>query len=306
MSTNQLRSMAAAAGGAAANTAVAQRQGGDNFPAMLDRFKGEIARALPKHLNADQMARVALTCFRLNPLLSKCQPASVFACVIQASQMGLRPGLLGEAHLIPYYNNRKQAYECQLIPGYQGLLELVRRSGLVESIGAYLVHANDVYEVRFGTDPGIRHEPCLEGDPGAVRFGYAVARMKGGASHIEVMTLAQIIAIRDRSQGYQRAKRDGKPSPWDTDFEEMARKTLLRRIAKFLPKSPELATALALDNAADAGRQDIDLAEAITGDLTLPEVIDAETGEVATPAQVESVKRGPDAAQAANQPPEAR
>src|SRR5690606_10495902 len=107
-------------------TAVARRP--DNFPAMLEAYKGEIARALPKHLNPDAMARIALTCFRMNPKLADCQPASVFASVIQASQLGLRPGLMGECYLIPYKD------QCTLQLGYQGLLELVRRSGLVESI----------------------------------------------------------------------------------------------------------------------------------------------------------------------------
>ena len=107
-----------------------------NFPGMLDAYKGEIARALPKHLNADTMARVALTCFRMNPKLGQCQPASVFAAVIQASQLGLRPGLLGECYLIPYKD------QCTLQLGYQGLLELVRRSGLVDSILS-LIHISE-------------------------------------------------------------------------------------------------------------------------------------------------------------------
>lgn len=259
-------------------TAVAKRP--DNFPAMLEAYKGEIARALPRHLQPDTMARIALTCFRMNPKLSECQPASVFAAVIQASQLGLRPGLMGECYLIPY----KQ--QCTLQLGYQGLLELVRRSGLVDSIGAYLVHERDKYEVHFGTDPGVAHEPCLDGDPGAVRFGYAVAKLKGGGTHVEVMTLAEIHRIRERSQNVRNAKKYGSQTPWDTDFDEMARKTLIRRICKYLPKSNELATALALDDAAGRNAQVLNVSDAIANTFVPPAIdMDASSGEQPNPPQ---------------------
>lgn len=305
MSTATLSRMAQQAAG---DGAVADRQKPaqpGNFPAMLEAYKGEIARALPAHIKADTMARIALTAFRLNPTLARCTPASVFAAVIQASQVGLRPGLMGECYLIPYKNHSTNTWECQLQMGYQGLLELVRRSGLVESVGAYLVRERDTYEVQFGTDPKIVHVPCLDGDPGPVKFGYASARMKGGGVHIEVMTLVQIETIRARSQNVIAAKRNNKKTPWDTDWDEMARKTLLRRICKFLPKSNELATALALDDAANRGIQGLNLDDAMTGNYIPPaDVIDAETGEIADPQQVDAVRQGP-AAQARQQQPAA-
>lgn len=265
MSTQALKSVAT-------STAVATKKPADNFPAMLEAYKGEIARALPRHLQPDTMARIALTCFRMNPKLAECRPSSVFASVIQASQLGLRPGLMGECYLIPYKG------ECTLQLGYQGLLELVRRSGLVESIGAYLVHEKDTYEVHFGTDPGVEHVPNLDGDRGPVKFGYAVAHIKGGGKHVEVMTLSEINAIRDRSQNVINAKKYDKKTPWDTDYEEMARKTLIRRICKYLPKSNELATALALDDAAFRGTQSLSVDDAIANTF-VPPPIDVEATE---------------------------
>lgn len=264
----------------AAGQPVGQRRP-DNFPAMLDAYKSEIARALPRHLNADTMTRIALTCFRMNPKLAECVPASVFACVIQASQLGLRPGLLGECYLIPYKD------QCTLQLGYQGLLELVRRSGLVESISAHLVHEADLFEVQWGTDPGIVHKPFLDGDAGAVRLVYAVARLKGGGSHAELMTLADIERIKDRSQNVINAKRWGKTTPWDSDWNEMARKSALRRICKYLPKSPDLATALALDDSAYRGKQQLSVTDAIANTFVPPQItiddVDP-TGEVDPPA----------------------
>lgn len=252
-----------------------------NFPAMLDAYKGEIARALPRHLNPDTMTRIALTCFRMNPKLAECQPASVFACVIQASQLGLRPGLMGECYLIPYKD------QCTLQIGYQGLLDLVRRSGLVESISAHIVHERDEFDVEWGTTPGIKHRPYLDGDPGAVRLVYAVAKLKGGGAHAEVMNLTDIERIKNRSQNVINAARYGKATPWDTDFGEMARKTVLRRICKYLPKSTDLATALALDDSAYRGRQQLGVQEAIANTFVPPQlsVDDPDpTGEVEPPA----------------------
>lgn len=250
----------------------------DSFPAMLEAYKGEIARALPRHLNPDNMLRIALTAFRMNPRLNECEPSSVFACVVQASQLGLRPNMLGECFFIPFKDHKSGKTICQLQIGYQGLLELVRRSGLVDSISVYLVHEKDTYQVRFGTEAGLTHEPYLDGDPGEVKFGYAVARIKGGGLHVEVMTRPEIERIRDRSQNVRTARRYEKETPWDTDFEEMARKTIARRICKWLPKSNELGTALQLSDTADRNVQRLTMEDAISNTFVAP-ALDASSVE---------------------------
>ena len=247
------------------------------FPAMLDAFKHELKVALPAHLNPDRMVRIALTCFRQNPTLAECEPASVFAAVVMASQLGLEPGLMGQAYLIPYNKKVKRkneqgreiemwVKECQLIPGYQGLVDLARRSGRIKSLEAHVVYSNDKFLCRFGMTPELTHEPHWDGDRGEMRLVYAVAHLADGGTHVEVMTRSQIHAIRDRSQNVQNAKKWSKATPWDTDEEQMWIKTILRRITKFLPKSVELASALALDAAAARGAQNMDLSSVIEGD----------------------------------------
>lgn len=257
------------------------------FPLMLERFKGEIARALPKHLSPDRMTRIALTEFRKNRKLAECDPKSVFAAVIVASQLGLEPGLLGHAYLIPY------GKECQLIPGYQGLIDLVRRTGKVKRIEAHVVRDGDEFTYKTGLFTVLEHKPLLEGDPGQLRLAYAVAEFADGGYHVEVMTRYQIEKIRDRSQGYRNAKKYGSPTPWDTDTDEMWRKTVIRRICKFLPRSAELATALALEDAANEGGQRIDIQDAIEG--TWAPVTDVETTG-GTPEQPEQPKAEGEAA----------
>ena len=269
------------------------------FPAMIEQFKGEIARALPRHLNPDRMARIALTCFRQNPKLAQCQPSSVFAAVIQASQLGLEPGLLGQCYLIPYKD------ECTLQIGYQGLVDLVRRTGRVKRIEAHVVRDGDQFTYRTGLQTVLDHEPALDGKPGEMRLAYAVAEFADGGFHVEIMTRVQIESIRDRSQNVQTARKYGKKTPWDTDAEEMWRKTVLRRICKYLPRSPELAMAIALD---ETPKQELNVDDAINGTWTPaeqeqpeiqevqninarlraesapPETVDTATGEIIEPA----------------------
>jgi recombinase, phage RecT family len=250
------------------------------FPALLDKWKGEIARALPKHINPDRMARLALTAFRQTPKLAECDPRSVFAAVIQSSQLGLEVGLMGEAHLVPYGN------QCQLIPGYTGLMKLARNSGMIQDIYAHEVRLNDKFTLKLGLERSLEHEPLTApgGFPAsdeergeAVGF-YAVAVFKDGSRTFVAMSRKEVEGIRDKSRGYQAGKRYKKESPWDTDFVAMALKTAIRRLCKFLPKSPELATALAMDAMAEQGKsQNLDLNDVIEGNYA--PVTDDEPGE---------------------------
>lgn len=246
------------------STSVATLPQAHSFPALLKQYQAEISRALPRHINPDRMSRIALTEFRQNPKLAECDPRSVFAAVVMASQLGLEPGLMGQCYLIPYKT------ECQLIPGYQGLLELVRRSGKVKRIEAQVVYERDYFVYRTGLNVTLEHEPLFDGDRGEPRLAYAVAEFVDGGHHVEIMTRAEIEAIRDRGSNSQNAKRWGKKTPWDTDTDQMWKKTALRRLCKYLPKSVELASALALDDSAAQGSQKLTVREAVSGDWVPP------------------------------------
>jgi recombination protein RecT len=260
------------------STAAAQPAEASGFPAMLEQYKGEIARALPKHINPDRMARIALTAFRMTPKLGECDPRSVFAAVIQSSQLGLEVGLMGEAHLVPF------GKQCQLIPGYTGLMKLARNSGQVVDIYAEAVRINDKFALKLGMERDLQHEPLTaqggfpasDEERGEVVGFYAVGILKDGSKTFVAMSRKEVEKIRDGSKGYQAAKRYNKESPWDTDFSAMGLKTAIRRLCKWLPKSPELATALALDE--NAGRQNLNVKDVIDGTFT--PVIDEETGEI--------------------------
>lgn len=220
---------------------------------LMEQYKPQLQMALPKHLSADRMLRVMLTEVARTPQLQRCTPASLIGCLLECGQLGLEPGVLGHAYLIPYKN--KGTHEATLIIGYKGLVQLARNSGQVLLIKARVVREGDMFAHRYGLERDeIEHtpaDPSAEAiaagwKPGALTHVYAVAHLEGGGIQSEVMNRAEVMAIKERS----RASSSG---PWKTDEAEMWKKTALRRLCKLLPASIELQRAVALDELADAG-----------------------------------------------------
>lgn len=214
-------------------------------------FKAQIALALPRHMTPDRMARIALTEIRKNPELMHCDPLSFAGAVIQCSQLGLEPGSgLGQAYLVPFNNRRKGIKEVNFITGYRGLIELARRSGQVESIVGRSVREKDKFSYAYGDDERIEHVPFpgSNKERGPIIAFYALARLKGGGPPLrEVMDVAEVEEIREQYS-------HGNPV-WRDHFEAMGRKTVIRRLAKFLPMSPELADALRSEETVDGSQE---------------------------------------------------
>lgn len=201
------------------------------FMEMLETKQADLVKVAPKGYSIDRMRRIIGAAFARNPSLTKCKPQSVYLAVHQAVQLGLEPGgALGHAYLVPY------GEECQFIIGYKGLIALARRSGEIETIEAHVVYEGDAFDVEFGTSPAVRHRPNMKGDRGAIVCVYAMAKMKGGGQQVEVMSVSDVNLIRGRSASAKRGS-----SPWSTDYEEMARKTVVRRLCKYLPLTIEMS-----------------------------------------------------------------
>jgi recombination protein RecT len=209
--------------------------------------RAQLEMALPRHLPVDRLIRMALTCFSTTPRLLDATPRSLLGAVIQCAQLGLEPGVLGEAYLVPFRNNKAGTVEVQFIPGYRGLIALARRSGGIATIEARAVHADDEFDYAYGLEPVLVHHPSKdeEEEAGPLTFVYAVCRLKDGGAQFDVMAKATVDKHRDR---YSRAAKDG---PWLTAYEEMAKKTIVRRLCKMLPASVELSTAVALSEKAE-------------------------------------------------------
>lgn len=225
--------------------ALAVKSAQQTLKAELERMKGSLAAVLPKHVTPDRMIKVVLSATARNESLLECSVPSICRAIMQAGELGLEiGGLLGEAYLVPYMRSYKDANgrwqkvkEAQCIVGYKGLIKLARQSGQFLSIAARLVYANDVFEVNLA-DEQIVHRPCLRGDRGDIICVYAQATFREGGKQIEIMTLDEVQLVRARSK----ASDDG---PWKTDFGEMARKTVVRRLCKYLPLSTEIAEKIA-------------------------------------------------------------
>lgn len=212
----------------------------DEVAAFLERYRDGISKALPRHLTPDRMMRVALTEIRKNPKLLQCDKASLIASIIEGSQLGLEfGGSLGQAYLIPYGKT------ATFMTGFRGFIELARRSGRIQSISARCVYDKDQFEYEYGLDEKLIHKPFTGSERGPMTFVYAVAKLNDGGHQMEVMTVADVEAVRDGLKF--------KNPIWEKHFDEMARKTAIRRLAKYLPLSPELARAIDNDDSLDIG-----------------------------------------------------
>lgn len=218
--------------------AVATRQqGGLRGLIEGETFAGQIAKSLPKHLTPERFVRVAVTAMNKIPKLRECDPSSFCLALLTLSQLGLEPDGRN-AHLIPFDNRKKGIVECQLIIDYKGLVELIMRSGLVSNIHADAICENDVFEYDCGEIKA--HKIDFRKPRGAAYAFYARATFKDGSVKSEVMTLDEVKSIQARS-------RAGQSGPWITDFTEMAKKTVFRRLSKWLPISSEFRDALEKD-----------------------------------------------------------
>ncbi len=257
---------------------------------LLQQKKGELSKMLPKTLSIDRLLKVAQIAATTTPALAKCDVPSLVGAIGQCAQMGLEPNtVLGHAYLVPFNTKRKDSNgnerwvnSVQVIIGYKGLIDLARRSGQIVSIAAHEVCENDHFELVYGLDEKLNHTPAM-GERGDVIGFYAVAKLKDGGYSFEFMSVHQVREIMAGSQGYQQAKKYGKEGshPWGAHFVEMGRKTVIRRLAKYLPLSIEFQTAVALDNQAETGKdQNLDT---IDGEFTLVQDEDAPRHEGADP-----------------------
>ncbi|MEC1863170.1 recombination protein RecT [Bacillus licheniformis] len=211
---------------------------------MMER-KAAFEMALPKHLDADRLIRLAVTEFRKNPMLKECTPESLLGAVMQAAQVGLEPDALGSAYLVPFYNKSKKVKEVQLQIGYKGLIELVRRSGQVTSIVANEVYENDEFDFEYGINEKLYHKPTMDADRGKLKCFYAYARFKDGGHAFTVMSVDQIDQIRDK---FSKSQKDGKHfGPWVDHYESMAKKTVIKQLVKYMPISVEIQNQITRD-----------------------------------------------------------
>lgn len=246
---------------AGSTLATPERSAGEEFiRGQLRALEPAIGRALPTGVRSDRFVRIILTEISKKPKLAQCHPQTILGAVMTAAQLGLEFGPLGHAYLVPYKG------KCSLIVGYKGYIDLARRSGQLRSIVARAVHERDQFEFAFGTEETLRHRPCLDASPGPAVAYYGIARLQDGDPIHLVLSPTDVERFRLRSMS---GASDDTNSPWRTDYDAMAMKTVIRRMVPWLPLSVEAARAIETDEHV------IEWDGSNTNVLTDPDTIDA-------------------------------
>jgi recombination protein RecT len=240
---------------------------------FMDKYKGQIALALPKHISADRMVRLAMTAFSQNAALQKCDMQSIFASVVIAAQLGLEIGVGGQGYLVPYKG------KATFVPGWQGLVDLVSRAGRA-TVWTGAVYRGDEFDWALGDRPFVKHRPAGDGDSWRdISHVYAIGRVNGSEHPvIEVWTMDRIIRHLNKFNKvggmHYALKDDGQ------NMEMYARKVALLQVLKYMPKSVEVQRAVDVASVADTGKSFTFDGEVVTVKDIDQSGADQETGEV--------------------------
>lgn len=247
---------------------------------LVNRMMPQIKKALPEVITPERFSRIVLTALSSNKKLQECRPDSFLGAMMQAAQLGLEPNTpVGQAYLIPYGN------ECQFQIGYKGLIDLAYRTGEIKDIQAHEVYENDTFEYEYGLEPKLKHIPAKT-NRGNVIMYYAVFHMKNGGYGFEVMSREDIEKhAKSTSKAY-----NSPSSPWKKYFDEMAKKTVVKKALKYAPLTTDFVRAVKSDETIKSYKSEDMLdepdetvtieAEATTSGGEAPENVDQSTGEV--------------------------
>ena len=225
------------------NKIVKQDTEGKTIRDYVKSMERGIKAALPSVMTPERFTRMVLTALSSTPDLNDCTPQSFLGAMMSAAQLGLEPNTpLGQAYLIPYWNTKNGTREAQFQIGYKGLIDLAYRSGEVELVQAQCVYANDSFECRFGLEPKLEHIPA-DGERGELVKVYALFKTKSGGFGFEVMSVEN---IKEHAKKYSQSFNKSY-SPWKTNFEEMAKKTVLKKCLKYAPLKSDFARGITAD-----------------------------------------------------------
>ena len=208
---------------------------------LIKAMQPEIKKALPEVITPERFTRMALSALNTTPKLQECTQMSFLAALMNAAQLGLEPNTpLGQAYLIPY--NNKGTLECQFQIGYRGLIDLGYRNPQMQIISAQAVYDNDEFEYALGLNPRLEHRPALE-QRGEIRLFYGLFKLNNGGFGFEVMSRE---AMDTYAKTYSKAY-DSSFSPWKTNYEAMAKKTVIKQALKYAPVRADFRRAISSD-----------------------------------------------------------
>lgn len=243
--------------------------------AYIKQMEPAIKAALPSVLTPERFTRITMSALSSNPKLQECSPQSFLGAMMTAAQLGMEPNTpLGQAYLIPFRNHGNM--ECQFQLGYKGMIDLAYRSGEVSIIQAHTVHENDEFTYELGLDPKLSHRPAMKDRGPAVAY-YAMFRTKDGGFGFQVMSIDE---VKNHASRYSKSYDNG---PWKTNFDEMAKKTVLKKVLKYAPLKSDFVRGISQD---ETIKSEINKDMSDIPDMT---IIDAEAAYDADPATGEVV-----------------
>ena len=267
-----------------------KNSGNKGMKSLVISMKDEITKALPSVITGERFTRMLLTAMSTNPELQKCKPESFLGAMMQAAQLGVEPNTpLGQAYLIPYRN--KGVLECQFQLGYKGLIDLVYRSGEVNIVQAHVVYENDEFEYELGLEPKLKHVPAKSKRGNPVYY-YAMFKTKNGGYGFNVMSIDD---VKEHAKKYSQSA-SSNYSPWTRNFDEMAKKTVLKQCLKYAPLKTEFVRAMATDETIKTKivddmtelEDETDYIDVEVNDSNVVDSVDKETGEILGEAVTEA------------------
>ncbi len=264
MANNMIQNAASASA-----QAVAKTKKPSSIQDYIEVMKPAIQAALPSVMTPERFSRITLSALSANPKLKECTPQSFLGAMMTAAQLGLEPNTpLGQAYLIPFRNHGRM--ECQFQLGYKGLIDLAYRSGEVSIIQAHAVYENDDFQYELGLDPTLRHVPAKSNRGKPIAY-YAMFKTKDGGYGFQVMSMED---VKSHAQQYSKSYGNG---PWQTNFDEMAKKTVLKKVLKYAPLKSDFVRGISQDSTI---KKEISADMSDIPDMTEYIDIDQETGEV--------------------------
>lgn len=264
---------------------------------LIKAMEPEIKRALPSVMTPERFTRMAVSATNMAPRLLECDKMTFLSALMSAAQLGLEPNTpLGQAYLIPYWSNKKKRYECQFQIGYKGYKDLFYRNTENCNIDAHVVHENDIFDYELGLDPKLVHKPALS-NRGEMVAVYAVWKNKNGGFGIEVMSKEDM----DRFFAEKvEPNKKGKSSPWDTDYEAMAKKTVIKQALKYAPISADMIRLISND---ETVKNEISIDMSEINDISDDNIIDGEAKDVTEEKQDNMAEKQDNMAEKPVQPP---
>lgn len=262
---------------AASTQAVAKKKAPQSIQDYITVMAPAIKAALPSVITPERFTRITLSALSKDPKLKECTPQSFLAAMMTAAQLGVETNTpLGQAYLIPYKNHGQ--LECQFQLGYKGLIDLAYRSGEVSIIQAHTVYENDEFQYEYGLEPKLRHVPAKSNRGKPIAY-YGMFRTKSGGFGFEATSAESMLRY---AQKYSKSFASG---PWQTNFEEMAKKTVLKHALKYAPLKSDFVRGIAQD---ETIKTDISIDMSEIPDVTEYVEVDSNTGEVIEPESPEN------------------